>query len=143
MIKYDMIRSIRVLGYSQIKPGTEDDPAQLVKSVFYKLPDDVQEKIEKKCVVIVFAHDYGAHIDKGTFKSYMNLKGNVDSTDIIFLNYCRMEHNDLTKQQMQYHVAHEFAHFILRHKYNTNKVTYNEEELEAEKLAEKWGFPEL
>ena len=142
-MKYDMISSLTVLGYSQIIPGSEDDPAQLIKSVFYKLPNDVQEKIEKDCAVIVFAHVYGAHIDKETFKSIMDLKENVDPKDVILINYCRMEYNGLTKQQMQYHIAHEFAHFILGHKYCTNKVIYNEEELKSEKLAEKWGFPKL
>jgi len=102
-----------------------------VGSVLEKLPSKVQERLCKKVAIKITGMEYGAHL------------GKIDK-DIILLNWFNIKINRCPKKEIQYIIAHEFAHFILNHKglEEADFVTVClVQEKEAEELATKWGFP--
>jgi len=102
-----------------------------ITRVLKKLPKDVKEDICKNCVVFMPGKEHGYYYYKTNKK-------------IIILNWFAMQFDKISLKQIRYTIAHEFAHYILKHKNLTEeeeKILSVEHEKEADDLATQWGFP--
>lgn len=93
-----------------------------IRYVFYKLPKDIQEKIDNDCMIILIGHTYGYRIGKS-------------EKNFIILNFPEMKQHKLSLKEQRFIIAHEFAHYILNHTGSTPK-----EEDEANRLVQQWEF---
>jgi len=102
----------------------EDDK---LNYVFNKLPEDIQDKIESDVDFYLLGEG--------------DLGGCIGYTD----KYCIIINCPLIPnlRTFRYTIAHEVAHYILGHGHikRTDSISKNnQDEKEADALAEKWGF---
>jgi Zn-dependent peptidase ImmA (M78 family) len=102
----------------------------LIKQVVWRLPKDVQDKIDSMKFLILEYED-GIHF-------YINHIKN--SEHLIIINDSWMKTRGKTAKYRKYVIAHEIAHAVLGHDENTCR-TYME--AEADRLAAQWGFTEF
>ena len=93
-----------------------------IQVVIGKLPDDIQQKIHKGCMIFIIDNCYGYYI-------------NNPQNNIILLNAIQIKNDCLSLKDQDYIIAHEFAHFILNHVKSSIKG-----EKEANILVDHWGF---
>jgi Zn-dependent peptidase ImmA (M78 family) len=105
--------------------GSKDDAQPFIdriQAVIKKLPYDIQRSIHIGCMIIIIDTCYGYFIGKSQY-------------NIIMLNIAQLRNDQLSEQDQEYIIAHEFAHYILDHKESTLK-----EEREVHELVGHWGF---
>lgn len=106
----------------------EHEPyGDLIQGVLDKLPEPVARRLCRECVFILMGSEsYGQYHDR--MDRYM-----------ILLNPALMDKDKLSPKEKQYVITHEIVHFYKKH--NTNNPDDKDDEIEAEELAARWGFP--
>ena len=93
-----------------------------IKLVLDNLPKIDQYRINDECMIFLIGKTYGFSIG-------------VKNKHLILLNCNEILKNNLSIKEQCFIIAHEFAHFILKHTY-----TNNENEKEANDLVLKWNI---
>ena len=113
----------------------EEENKLIIAKTLQKLPKDVRDRVMSK---VIFLHilRYGTII-----KLYFPVPQKTKRIEqyFILLNFSLMKNEGKTKMDMMNTVAHEVAHYILRH-YSGSIDADPKDERHADDLAEKWGF---
>ena len=106
----------------------EKEFATVIADTLFRLPAKVKQKVIRK---VSFALE-----KRGSPAIIMGYPNSNEPT--IFLNYVSlMEKSDSYKMRT---VAHEIAHFILKHLSGKGSKLVKEREKEVNDLCDKWGF---
>ena len=125
-------------------PSDDRDEKKIIAKTLERLPVEIREEVITEVIFIysswsgfvsqifISQHLKDSEIKKDYFGDYIEIQ-----QPIIILNFKEMEKN----REMDY-IAHEIAHFILRHYSMENRNNpYNERE--ADNLIDKWGFKRI
>ena len=93
-----------------------------IKSVLMNLPKNDQVRINDECMIFLIGKTYGFSIG-------------VKNKHLIMLNINEISKNNMSIKEQRFIIAHEFAHFILKHTHSND-----ENEQEANDLVLKWNI---
>ena len=112
-----------------------------------KIPKRVRDNVLEDVIFIIMSEDYGAYsiqrVIERRKKDPLNLTRDRELVEIdvhvILLNFTLMEKDGFDEKKIRSTVAHEIAHFHLKH-HQTSVIPRAVKEKEADDLIEKWGF---
>lgn len=98
-----------------------------ISEVLKNIPPDDSKKICEECLVCLVGFNPADQFG-------------YTKKDVIVLNTMLMD-NVYCEDQKLHTIAHEFAHHILKHPSPMKSGMKEKHEIEADALAEEWGFP--
>lgn len=121
---------------------------KILVDTLQKIPKPVVNKVLEDLIFVIMSGAYGAcsfqHTSERRKKgSPLNITRDrelvVMDVHVILLNFALMERDGFDEEKMRSTVAHEIAHFNLKHHIISVHLRADKEK-EADDLIEKWGF---